>query len=129
MTRRLLLPFLLLVLAACGSAQVAPEDRPRGRSDRLTYEEIQATRLATMWDVIQRLQPTWLNPQQERGIPAPVGIFLDGTRVGTGEYLRQIPASLVREARFLNNREISAELSRTQQAGIGSAIMLSTRAR
>lgn len=127
MTRRLFILSILLIASACGSAQVAPENRTRSRSDRLTQEEIERTGMTNMFDVIQRLQPGWLTPQRERGLPAPIGVFVDGVRVGEGEFLRQIPASQVAEARFLNNRDVAAELTTRQQIGIGSAIMLMTR--
>lgn len=127
MKRRLLVVALLLFAGACGSAQVAPENRTRTRSDKLFQDEIVATGMANMYDVIQRLQPTWLIPQRERGLPAAVGVFVDGSRVGTVEFLRQIPSGTVLEARFLSNREISAELTSRQQAGIASAILLTTR--
>ncbi|HEX6370708.1 MAG TPA: hypothetical protein VF006_17430 [Longimicrobium sp.] len=127
MTRRLFILSLLLMAGACGSAQVAPENRTRSRSDRLTQEEILRSGMTSMFDVIQRLQPAWLTPQRERGLPAPIGVFVDGVRVGDAAFLRQIPPTQVVEARFLNNREIAAELTTLQQVGIGSAIMLLTR--
>ena len=127
MRLRILFLSLLVAVAACGSAQVAPENRTRSRSDRLLQDEIVATGMTNMYEVIQRLQPAWLNPQRERGVPAPIGVFVDGTRVGNVEFLRQIPSSRVLEARFLNNRQISAELTSRQQQGLGSAIMLTTR--
>ncbi|HEX5870788.1 MAG TPA: hypothetical protein VFY65_10250 [Longimicrobium sp.] len=127
MTRRLFILALLMVAAACGSSQVAPEDRPRTRSDRLTQEEILRTQMSSMFDVVQRLQPGWLIPQRERGLPSPIGVFMDGVRVGNADFLRQIPSSQVSEARFLSNRDVAAELTRSQQTGIGSAIMLTSR--
>jgi hypothetical protein len=127
MKRRIVFLALLLAVAACGTAQVAPENRTRTRADRLTQEEILRTEMTNMYDVIQRLQPAWLTPQRERGLPAPVGVFVDGVRAGSIEYLRQMPATQVQEARFLNNRQIGAELTSRQQTGIGSAIMLITR--
>ena len=129
MLRRTFLLTLLLAVAACGSAEVAPENRPRTRSDRLTQDDILQTGMTTMYDVIQRLQPAWLIPQREKGLPAPVGVFMDGTRVGNADFLRQIPATQVVEARFLNNRQIAAELTRRQQEGIASAIMLRSHTR
>lgn len=129
MIRRLfLLSLLLLAAAGCASTQTAtPTDRTRTRSDRLVHEEIVRTNLSTMYDVIQRLQPGWLRPQYDRGAPGSIGVFMDGARVGDAEFLRSIPASQVGEARFLSHREIAAELTRSQQIGIGSAIMLTSR--
>jgi hypothetical protein len=127
MIRRLFLLSLLLAAAGCASTQTAaPVDRTRTRSDRLLNEEIVRTNLSTMYDVIQRLQPGWLRPQYDRGAPAPIGVFMNGARVGDAQFLRSIPASQVGEARFLSHREISGELTRSQQIGIGSAIMLTS---
>ncbi|HEU0298423.1 MAG TPA: hypothetical protein VFR37_03195 [Longimicrobium sp.] len=128
MYRRLLILMALVAATACGApSEVPPEDRPRTRSDRLTQQEIQRTELTTMFDVIQRLQPSWLRSPRTSGINLDIGVFLDGTRVGGIEFLRQQPASQITEARYLNSRQITAELTGNQSAGLGGAIMLSTR--
>lgn len=126
MIRRLFLLSLLLAGAACASAQ-PQADRTRARSDRLTHEEIQQTGMWNMFDVIQRLQPGWLAPQYDSGRAVPIGVFMDGGRVGSVEFLRQIPASQIGGARYLTNRQVRAELTYIQHANIGSAIMLSSR--
>lgn len=127
MTRRFFLLSLLLA-AACGSARVDPENRPRTRSDRLTQEEILRTEMTNMYEVILRLQPSWLAvPPAGRGRPVVVGVFMDGLRVGGVEFLRNIPASQVAEARYLNNRQITTELTSRQAFDVASAIMLTTR--
>jgi hypothetical protein len=128
MYRRLLILLALVTAAACGApSQVPPEDRPRTRSDRLTQEEIQRTELTTMFDVIQRLQPGWLRSPRMQGRNLDIGVFMDNVRVGNADFLRQIPASQVTEARFLSSREITSELTVNQSSGLGGAIMLSTR--
>lgn len=127
MYRRLLI-LLALAAAACGApSEVPPEDRPRTRWDRLTQQEIQRTELTTIYDVIQRLQPTWLRSPRMQGRNLDLGVFVDGVRVGGVEYLRQMPASLVTEAHYLDSRRLADELTVNQSAGLGAAIMLSTR--
>lgn len=126
MTRRLLVLVLLLAAAACGSAQVAPENRPRARSDRLAQEEIMRTELLNMYEVIQRLQPAWLVPPQTRGRALEVGVFMDGSRVGGVEFLRSIPASQVAEARYLRGSQVMGEISSGQAFNLGAAIMLTS---
>ena len=130
MRRRMLTLLVLLAANACGNtSEVPPEDRPRTRSDRLSAQEIQRTELTTMYDVIARLQPAWLRSPRTSGINLDIGVFMDGALVGGLEFLRQIPASQVTEARYLSQREVQAELTRMQSAGLGGAIMLSTRRR
>lgn len=126
MIRRVFLLSLLLTAVACASNQAVPADRTRTRSDRLTNEEIVRTGMWNMFDVIQRLQPGWLSAQYEGGKSVPIGVFVDGARVGNSDFLRQIPASQIGEARFLTNRDVRAELTYRQHADIGSAIMLTT---
>ena len=128
MNRRLPILLALVAAAACGApSEVPPENRPRTRSDRLTQQEIQRTQLTTIYDVIQQLQPAWLRSPRTAGRNLDIGVFVDGVRVGGLEYLRQMPASQVTEARYLTSREITAELTVNQSAGLGGAIMLSTR--
>jgi hypothetical protein len=124
MKRLVLVLSLLLLAAACGSAQVAPENRTRTRSDRLTQEDILRTELPTMYEVIQRLQPSWLVAPQGRPRAVEVAVFIDGLRAGNVEFLHSIPATQVVEARYLNPRQITTELTSRQAFGVGAAIML-----
>ncbi|HEX6370709.1 MAG TPA: hypothetical protein VF006_17435 [Longimicrobium sp.] len=127
MTRRFFLLSLVMMATACGSAQVAPENRPRTRSDRLTQEDIRQTELLTMYEVIQRLQPSWLVVPQGRVRTVEVGVFVDGLRMGNVEFLRNLPASQIREARYLNSRQVSAELTSSQAFNLSAAIMLASQ--
>ena len=126
MKRRLFSLAVVLLATACGSAQVAPENRTRTRADRLTMEEIQRTELLNMYEVIQRLQPSWLIAPQNRGRAMEVGVFMDGTRVGNVEFLRNIPASQVAEARYLRGSAVTTEISSRQAFNLGAAIMLTS---
>ena len=96
------------------------------RADRLTMEEIQRTELLNMYEVIQRLQPSWFIAPQNRGRAMEVAVFVDGARVGSVEFLRNVPASQVAEARYLRGSALTTELSSRQAFNVGAAIMLTS---
>lgn len=126
---RLALYALVLLASACapvGAGNSTDGVRTtRPRRDLITQEQIAATEQHTLFDAIQRLQPSWLVPQGT--LDTIIGVFVDGTAVGGIDFLRQMPASQVQEVRFLNNRAIGAELTTRQAAGLGSAIMVMSR--
>ncbi len=130
MKRLILVLMLLLAAAACAATQGTSGPRTQTRSDRLTQDEIEDSGLTNMYEVIQRLRPGWLRRHQKLGVSWDVGVFMDGARVGEADFLRQIPASQVGDARYLTNAYVEVELSNIQQDGLGTAIMLtSIRAR
>jgi hypothetical protein len=125
---RLALCALVLLASACAPAAAGNSaDTPRTgrvRRDLITREQIIATEQHTLFDAIQRLQPSWLVPQGT--LDTVIGVFVDGTSVGGIDFLRQYPATQAQEVRFLNNRAIGAELTTRQAAGLGSAIMITS---
>ncbi|HEY0019357.1 MAG TPA: hypothetical protein VGC13_23855 [Longimicrobium sp.] len=126
MKNRILVLLLLLAAAACApSPGGAGGVHPR-RSDRLTFEEIQAVGVTNMYDVVQRLQPGWLRQPQAVVGRSLIGVFMDGTRMGEVEFLRQISPSMVGSARYLTGGQIGVELTELQQVGLGGAIMLTS---
>jgi hypothetical protein len=123
MIRSRTLLLALVLTAACGAAQTGSEDRPRPTSrDLLTAEQVAATGLTSAYDVISRLQPGWL--QSARG--STVAVFVNGSMVGDVEFLRELPASQVAEARYITYRNLQAELGAAKAYGLNGAIMIRT---
>jgi len=97
------------VLTAAGASPadpVAAVSRVRGRRDVLTLEEIQATHLTNVFEVVSRLRPQWLH---NRGGPYPdpdgsveVQVFFNGQPVGNTEALKQYPTNTVATMRFVD---------------------------
>lgn len=126
--RRIALSALVLLASACASAPQGqdPTAPPRSRSDAITYDQLAGTQQTTLYDAIQRLQPSWLRPPP-RGFDTEIGVFLNGARVGGVEFLRQFPATQVQEVRYLTARAVEAELTANQSRGLGAAIMITGR--
>jgi type IV pilus biogenesis protein CpaD/CtpE len=118
---RHLLSALLLLVAACASTG-STTGSTRSPYDALTAEDIASTGTNTAYDAISRLQPGWLQAARS----GQVAIFVNGTPAGGVNFLHQIPASQVSEARFLNQRSLRAELSPTQAEGLTGAILIRT---
>ncbi len=117
MTRLLPASLLLLSLAGCaapagGGGATDPTARssgmvlPRLRSDRdrLTAEEIQATRLSDLYSVIQRLRPVWLRirGRDRESDPMIIWVFRDQQRQGGVEVLRRMGTTDVAEVRYVD---------------------------
>jgi hypothetical protein len=126
--RRLALSALVLLASACASAPQGDDATtpPRTRGDAITYDQLAATQQTSLYDAIQRLQPSWLRPPG-RGFDTEIGVFLNGARVGGVDFLRQFPATQAQEVRYLTSRAVEAELTQNQSRGLAGAIMITGR--
>lgn len=98
------LPVLLLaLLAACAPAAAGGPGRS---SDLITAEEIQANPSPNAYELVRKLRPTWLRGRGVTSLRDPVAagaivVYLDESRFGGVEALRQISTSGVRSIRYL----------------------------
>jgi len=123
----------LLVLAmavmACSPARPSLATHP----DRtvLTRDDIEAvTAASSMYDVIRRLRPEYLNSRGRtsllnQGDPRPV-VFLDEQEYGPIESLRNLQPDLVQEVRFYASSSAVAKFGSRYGTGV---IRLQSRAR
>lgn len=124
--RRLALSALVLLAAGCATGPQGsdPSSPPRTPRDVLTYDQLAATRMPTLYEAIQRLQPTWLRPPPGTPFQTEIGVFVNGARVGGLEFLRQYPATQAQQVRYMDSRAMDAELAAFQIRGLGAAIMI-----
>jgi hypothetical protein len=118
MTLRLVLPVVAALVAACasgGGGGAARTDGPttRQRSPNvITAEEIQEQPSPTLYDVVRALRPAWLLARRPTTImrqqEGPLVVYLDGTRYGTLESLRQLRPGGVRMVRYFSPTEAQA---------------------
>lgn len=100
---RFLLALLVTLLAACAAANTGGPGRS---SDLITAEEIQANPSPNAYDLVRKLRPTWLRGRGVTSIQDPVAagaivVYLDESRFGGVESLRQISTSGIRSIRYL----------------------------
>jgi len=107
---------LLSVLPNSARGQNAP------RRDRtlITVEEIERNSATNAYDVIRSLRPAWLVPRS-RSITNPEGgqvvVYVDGVRVGSPDELRNIPATQVKEARYLSAPDATTRFGTDHPSG------------
>lgn len=110
-----------------GRRAATPARPPRTPRDVLTYDQLAATQLPTLYEAVQRLQPSWLRTPAGSPLQREIGVFLNGARVGGLEFLRQFPPTQAEQVRYMNSQAMEAELAAFQIRGLGAAIMISGR--
>ena len=96
----------LIVLAACVSSGTRElQTSPTTSLDQnvITAAEISDSYATTAYDAIDRLRPRFLLTNVDLGPTAPRLVFLNGIALGGVSELRAIPASSVREIRFVRS--------------------------
>ena len=114
------LPFLLgglVLLTACHkSGQLSTGLRPASSpaSEVISEAEIADSHATTAYEAIQLSRPLFLTSKLDAAPLAEREVYLNGTRLGGIGELRAIPASYVREIRFVRGIDAAA-------SGIGRA--------
>jgi outer membrane cobalamin receptor len=114
-----------------GVACAPPATRPRGGADPqiITEEEVEASRAATAFEVIQKLRANFLSYRGETSFnrnnsqPYPT-VYLDGQQFGTIAALRNIPASQVSTIRLYRSWEATTKFG---TGNMGGVIAITTR--
>jgi hypothetical protein len=127
--RKTLALVLALVLTACASS--APSDgTPRRQANRLAADEIQNAQAQNAYDMIRALRPNWLSTRGQHSLTNPLAgqvvIYVDGTRLGGADNLRQIQSRDIETATYMNASEAGSRLGLDHSGG---AILLTLRRR
>jgi outer membrane receptor for ferrienterochelin and colicin len=106
---------LVLVLAGCASAGGAGQ-QTRRQENLLTFEEIRQVQTGNAYDLIRALRPNWL---QSRGAGTGVTlVYLDGTRAGGLDFLRQIATQTIQGAQYLSGPEATTRYGTGHAGGV-----------
>jgi hypothetical protein len=119
----------LLVVLALASACAPPSSKPGtppARGTVITTEEVRsASGISNAFDLVQSLRPAWLrNMATDRVNATQVVVYLDDTRLGGPEALRQIAAGSVTSVQRLDSRAAQFRFGSGHTSG---AIVVSTR--
>ena len=122
-----------LLLAACATAGSTAQPATRN-PDVITAEEIEANPNTNAYELIQRLRPRYLRTRGAvHGAPSngvnnleavDVVVYLNDTRVGTSEQLRQISTTDIREIHYYSASDATTKWGTGNVAG---AIQVVTR--
>lgn len=118
-------------LAGCAANPAAGDDQgPRRQSNQITAEEIQAAQAQNLYDLIRSLRPNWVAPRGQQSLTNPtagqVMVYLDGTRAGGPDILRQIRPTDVELVHYLGATEAASRFGLDHSGG---AILVTTRRR
>ena len=107
--RRLLVPLLLTVVAACASGKGSTTASPRREADLISASELAQIDVPNLHQAIQRLRPNWLRSRGQVSIRSPEAgnpvVYIDDTRFGELRTLEQITPAEVREIQRMNAAE------------------------
>jgi hypothetical protein len=115
-----------MVIACGGGSASRPStgSRPiRGPADLITEAEISASTYQNALEVVQNLRPTMMRPRGTTAYgPQPVVLFVDDVRMVDLNGLATVPASRVKEIRYINARDATTRWG----TGVGSGVILVT---
>ncbi|HVE77635.1 MAG TPA: hypothetical protein VNA89_02180 [Gemmatimonadaceae bacterium] len=131
--RRLPFPFVAIAIATVIAACAAPGSRAGGarpQRNLIRAEEIAGTGAATAFEAVERLRPEYLRGRGKstvRAIPdvnstAPDAVlpqvYVDGVNAGSVQALRAIPATHVREVRFISAADATTRFGTNHANGV-----------
>lgn len=128
MTRTALLLLLPLVLIGCGgraARSVAP-----ATGNMLGPDEFGNSQMSSAYDVINSLRPHWLQSRGPQSLTnqsaGALMVYVDNTRMGSVEVLRQLRPGVVESAQYLGASEATMRFGSNHAGG---AILINTRRR
>jgi len=112
-----------LALAACAAGTSSGSSF---NSERITRAEIDAEGPTSAFDLIQKLRPVWMRWRGSTSFTqeTDVQVYLDGTRMGGREALRQIATSDIETIEHLDARRATARFG---SGHVNGAILVRTR--
>jgi hypothetical protein len=139
-TRRVRAPLLAALLVATGAVACATHGAsassadsyaapaaPIPSRDRIGAAELAQVADGTVYDAVVRLRPSFLRSRGVHRSSGDVAVYVDGLYYGGVELLQGIPASNVREVRYLSAVDATVRYGATH--GGAGAIMLYTATR
>jgi hypothetical protein len=94
----------MLVVGACASGSSSSGTARRGDRNTVTAEELATTASTNLYDFVQRSRPLWLRTRGRTSVnnEGIIIVYLDDSRFGGPETLRQISPLTVQQVRFLD---------------------------
>ena len=111
---------LFLVTLGCASAASAPPG-PRQDRNKITAEQLTRVASENLYDAVRLLQPQWLQdrgPNSFSSGPATAVVYIDGSRAGGLDNLRNVPVNAVVEIKYLPAAEASARYGMDVPRGV-----------
>jgi hypothetical protein len=115
---------LALSLGACAAAAGTPGSS-RPNPNVISRAEIEREGPSSVFDLIQKLRPLWLSARASSFTQdTSVVVYLDGTRMGGPEALREVSTPNVEKVEFLDAGRATARFG---VGHVNGAILITTR--
>jgi len=121
--KRLLTAFALA--SSCLSISCATASSGQGShasSNAITETELQATNSDNLFDAISKLRPEWLNTRGPKSATdmtlASVDVVMNGSVVGSADYLREVRVLDVRGVRYWDSGQAAARFGMGHPRGV-----------
>lgn len=117
-----LLPrYALLVLAFGVLGACAGSGLTSGNPDEISPQQVQEARpVSNAYALVQRLRPNWLEKRGTSSIrnPSDIVIYVDGSRRGGPDSLRQISVANVQSMRYMNPNQATLRYGSGHDHGV-----------
>jgi hypothetical protein len=118
---------MVTALAGCASGGGSGSS---GDRNRITAEEFGSVDVSTLYEVVQRLRPRWLEVRSPRGIggvDTEVVVFLDRTYVGGVDELRRMGTEVAVWLQYRSGSDVAGELFVPGDRHVEGAIIIHSR--
>lgn len=116
-----------LLVAACGT-RMGTGNRS---SDTLTRQQMIDAGATTVYDAVQKLQPSWFTTRGPRSLtdetPTVASVFVNGSNVGDISYLRNLRPDNVDHLRYWDVGEAGARFGMGHQRGVIEVVLRTGR--
>ena len=119
----ILLLFAVAAFAGCASGSGAKSSSPHPDPNVITLEEIDKSTALTALEMVQSLRPRWLSKRGANSLrnDSPVVLYVNNSRVGNAERLREYAPRHLGEARYLDAMQATQRFGTGHRSG---AIMI-----
>jgi len=115
-----------LLCAACAhnpaSAGAPASASSRSSGNALTQQQLAATNAANLYEAIQKLRPEWLTARGATSVtdatPTTANVYMNGTMLGSVDYLREVHVLDVSEVRYWDAGQASARFGMGHPRGV-----------
>ena len=117
--------FLMLFTAAsidgCVAAASQSGSAP-STANRLTRTQLASSNSDNVFDAVAKLRPEWLSSRGPTSVtdatPTSVSVFMNGSMLGKGDYLKQVSLLDVSEVRYWDAAQASARFGMGHPRGV-----------
>ena len=117
--------FLMLFTATSASGCVSAASQTGSApssNNRLTRTQLASSNLDNLYDAIAKLRPEWLSSRGPTSVtdatPTSVSVFMNGSMLGKGDYLKQVSLLDVTEVRYYEAAQASARFGMGHPRGV-----------